>query len=174
MDQVSGRGVDGLIPELPVDPLNINAHCAHPNNPTGQAAWFYVDLGSVHQVFNVTLYNTADRVGSLRMLRFSIRVGNTSKLSEHTECSYHQGRVAQRGHVTLDCKTVGRYVSFRRTAGDQLRYVTICEFVVIGYPLSGEGDAAKSLVTMATFFGKSPHRNPRGVMSFAAPLAANI
>ncbi|ELU04636.1 hypothetical protein CAPTEDRAFT_198086 [Capitella teleta] len=52
-EYVSSRGVDGILGNP-----NNNRDCAHPDNPTKKAAWFYVDLGSVHEIFNVTVYNT--------------------------------------------------------------------------------------------------------------------
>ncbi|ELU11039.1 hypothetical protein CAPTEDRAFT_199597, partial [Capitella teleta] len=49
----SSRGVDGLLGSP-----SSQSHCAHPQNQWEVAAWFYVDLESVHQIHNVTVYNT--------------------------------------------------------------------------------------------------------------------
>ena len=53
-------GVDGVLGSSPGDG---NANCAHPDNDDGEAAWFVVDLGSIHRIFNVTLFNTYDLGG---------------------------------------------------------------------------------------------------------------
>ncbi|ELT98740.1 hypothetical protein CAPTEDRAFT_212884 [Capitella teleta] len=66
------------------------------------------------------------------MQEFAIGVGNTSDVTEHTECAYHETPVPPGGHVTLDCPAVGRFVSVARHKGLQTWYMTICEFVVIG------------------------------------------
>ncbi|ELU04890.1 hypothetical protein CAPTEDRAFT_207121 [Capitella teleta] len=132
----SSQGVDGILGNT----SNSIQVCAHPKNPTNNAAWFYVDLGSVHQIFNVTVYNTHDKGGYDRMRRISIRVGNTSDLNEQVECNFHHGVVVAGGSFNLDCQTSGRYVSFRRTDGKQVHMVTICEFVVIGRPLAKGGE----------------------------------
>ncbi|ELU16547.1 hypothetical protein CAPTEDRAFT_196439 [Capitella teleta] len=73
------------------------------------------------------------------MVDFSIRVGNTSDVDKHAECArYDREAVKQGGDVTLDCSARGRYVSFRREGGDAIDLVTICEFIVIGHPLTTE------------------------------------
>ncbi|ELT88231.1 hypothetical protein CAPTEDRAFT_203933, partial [Capitella teleta] len=74
------------------------------------------------------------------MVDFSIRVGNTSDVDEHAECVYYDGEaVIEGGNVTLDCSERGRYVSFRREGNyTQINLVTICEFIVIGHPLTTE------------------------------------
>ncbi|ELU09863.1 hypothetical protein CAPTEDRAFT_204544 [Capitella teleta] len=115
---VSSRGVDGLLGSR-----SSQENCAHPDNK-GVAAWFYVDLESVHQIHNVTVYNTFNAGGYPRMVDFSIRVGNTSDVDEHAECAYYDGEaVIQGGDVTLDCNARGRYVSFRREGN--YRYIDL-------------------------------------------------
>ncbi|ELU17747.1 hypothetical protein CAPTEDRAFT_187632, partial [Capitella teleta] len=76
------------------------------------------------------------------MVDFSIRVGNTSDVDEHAECAHYDGKaVKQGGDVTLDCSARGRFVSFRREGNyNTINMVTICEFIVIGHPLTTEAD----------------------------------
>ena len=59
---VSSHGVDGYL-----DSGN-NGNCAHPENQNGEKAWFYVDLEGIHQIFNVTIYNTVDESGILKCI----------------------------------------------------------------------------------------------------------
>ncbi|ELU14879.1 hypothetical protein CAPTEDRAFT_212626 [Capitella teleta] len=54
----SSKGVDGII-----NNSSSQSNCAHPYNDKGKAAWFYVDLESVHQIHNVTVYNTFNSGG---------------------------------------------------------------------------------------------------------------
>ncbi|ELU13507.1 hypothetical protein CAPTEDRAFT_210452 [Capitella teleta] len=81
---VSSKGVDGIIGSL-----SSETNCAHTENDVGVAAWFYVDLESVHQIHNVTVYNTFNSGGYFKMVDFSIRVGNTSDVDEHAECAHY-------------------------------------------------------------------------------------
>ena len=48
-DGDAAKGVDGF---------STNEYCAHPRNSDGGIAWYSVDLGGIHQIFNVTVYNT--------------------------------------------------------------------------------------------------------------------
>ncbi|ELU02537.1 hypothetical protein CAPTEDRAFT_222497 [Capitella teleta] len=141
----SGLCVVGQISSLAVDgtlwkPDRTDASCAHSCSSDDTATWFYVDLGSAHQLFSVIVFNTFHPGVSSTMQRFSIRVGNTSDLNEHVECAYQENPVAPGGNATLDCHTAGRYVSFRKTTGDFIYYVAICEMVVIGHPLPIGGE----------------------------------
>ncbi|ELU00609.1 hypothetical protein CAPTEDRAFT_206572, partial [Capitella teleta] len=71
------------------------------------------------------------------MVDFSIRVGNTSDVDGHAECAHYDGEVIEGGDVTLDCSARGRYVSFRREGNyNDINLVIICEFIVIGHPLT--------------------------------------
>lgn len=60
--QTSNRAVDGNIVINSGDAMKT---CAHPYtwDVDGGNAWWYVDLGSVHQVYNVTVFNTDDEWG---------------------------------------------------------------------------------------------------------------
>jgi hypothetical protein len=55
----SGKAVDGNI-----GLTNQNGFCAHPysDNPNNTVSWT-VDLGSLHRIYNVTVYNTNDDSG---------------------------------------------------------------------------------------------------------------
>ncbi|ELU09541.1 hypothetical protein CAPTEDRAFT_196930 [Capitella teleta] len=133
----SNRGVDGhLDTQLTTRHNPVSEYCAHPEAERNQKAWFYVDLGWMHQIYNVTTYNTFDVHGSERMQEFAIGVGNTSVVSDHRQCGYHGDIVASGGSVTLDCPEVGRFVSFSRRRGKEPEFATICEFVVIGRPFT--------------------------------------
>ena len=78
--------------------------------------------------------------GAKRMQKFSINVGNTSSINEHTRCGYQASTVATGGHVTLNCDAVGRYVSMRREGGFQSYLVQICEFIVMGHQPRTRGE----------------------------------
>ena len=69
----SDRGVDGILGASGNDG---NADCAHPDNGHGQAAWFNVHLGSMHQIYNVTVFNSLINGGdnNCTQLRLIIRI----------------------------------------------------------------------------------------------------
>ena len=50
----SEKAVDGIIPKKDTEQIQ---YCAHPAAPSGQKAWFYVDLEDVHRIINVTIFN---------------------------------------------------------------------------------------------------------------------
>ena len=55
----SERGVDGYLGTADFSTKIIgNKYCAHPDHPNGERAWFYVDLEKMHQIYNVTVFNT--------------------------------------------------------------------------------------------------------------------
>ncbi|ELU14880.1 hypothetical protein CAPTEDRAFT_212627 [Capitella teleta] len=115
-----------------------------PNNQPDRFKW----RGAACQTGNVAYNKTTKQSGvyqefvsskgSFRMVDFSIRVGNTSDVNEHAECAhYGEEAVKQGGDVTLDCSARGRYVSFRSEQNyTDINLVTICEFIVIGHPLT--------------------------------------
>ena len=86
------------------------------------------------------IHNILVSLESLRLQHFSIRVGNTSDPEEHTECGYHYDPIQAGGNVTFDCNSVARFVSLNKERGFDKGSVTICEFVVIGYPLRTQGE----------------------------------
>ena len=55
------NGVDGYLGTGGDD------HCAHPNHPNGEKAWFYVDLEKMHQIYNVTVFNTFNGGGKVTL-----------------------------------------------------------------------------------------------------------
>ena len=48
-----------------IESADAQTTCAHPDttHAGGGNAWWYVDLGSVHQIYNVTMFNTDDDYG---------------------------------------------------------------------------------------------------------------
>ncbi len=49
----SWRAVDGNI-----DTNQDHGSCAHPDDDSRNPAWWRVDLGKLHRIYNVTIYNT--------------------------------------------------------------------------------------------------------------------
>ncbi|ELU02340.1 hypothetical protein CAPTEDRAFT_195227 [Capitella teleta] len=143
----SSKGVDGILGDL-----GQGESCANPVNKEGEAVWFYVDLQRIHQMYNVTLYNTFNV--DVRMVNFSIQVGNFSDIDRHTRCAYYEKTVLQGGSVTLECEAKARYVSFRKEGDIQVNRVTICEFVVIGYPLRSGGKTGSFCLDGNVAYGK--------------------
>lgn len=54
---MAGLSIDGQ------SESSLKNYCAHPENADGQAAWLSVDLGSVHRIINITLFNTINPGG---------------------------------------------------------------------------------------------------------------
>ena len=68
-----------------------------------------------------------------RLNAFTLSVGNSSNVNEHTQCASHNGAVAAGATVNESCTATGRYVSFRRSGGEASHVTTLCEVVVIGH-----------------------------------------
>ena len=111
-----------------------------------------MSIAHVHSFFYFNR-NTWITSGSRRMEQFSINVGNTSEVMQHTQCAYQHENVTRGGNVTLDCNAVGRYVSFRREGGFEPMLVTICEFVVMGHPARIEGQLHISVCACIVLHG---------------------
>ncbi|ELT88268.1 hypothetical protein CAPTEDRAFT_209127 [Capitella teleta] len=78
---VSSKGVDGLLGSH-----SSQSNCAHPQNNGGVAAWFYVDLGSVHQIHNVTVYNTFN-AGACQNGSFGVNCSGECGQCKDASCS---------------------------------------------------------------------------------------
>ncbi|KAI0222456.1 hypothetical protein LSAT2_026309 [Lamellibrachia satsuma] len=68
-----------------------------------------------------------------RLNAFTLSVGNSSDIEDHSQCASHNGAVAAGETVNESCTATGRYLSFRRSGGGDNRLTTLCEVVVIGY-----------------------------------------
>ncbi|KAI0228705.1 hypothetical protein LSAT2_020841 [Lamellibrachia satsuma] len=68
-----------------------------------------------------------------RFIAFTLSVGNSSDIEDHSQCTSHNGAVAAGATVNESCIATGRYLSFRRNGGGDNRLTTLCEVVVIGY-----------------------------------------
>lgn len=58
---------DGLSPDRAVDgqlSSDSDEYCAHPQNERNEPAWFFVDLGGLHRIINVTVFNTYNTGGN--------------------------------------------------------------------------------------------------------------
>ena len=64
---------------------------------------------------------------------FTLSVGNSPNIVEHTKCASHNGEVAAGETVSESCTAVGRYLSFRRRDGYKSRLTALCEVAVIGH-----------------------------------------
>ena len=99
-------------------------------------------------------------VGCLRMVDFTISVGNSSDIGHQTQCAYHDARVLKNESVTLGCQAVAQYVWFKRKGGFEPHLVTICEFVVMGHPARTEGVFSPShCPALRLFFRLSGRKN---------------
>ena len=66
-----------------------------------------------------------------RIIAFTLSVGNSPDVNEHTQCASHNGAVAAGATVNESCMATGRYLSFRVTGENET--LTLCEVVVIGH-----------------------------------------
>ena len=68
-----------------------------------------------------------------RFSAFTLSVGYSSDIEDHSQCASHNGAVAAGATVNESCTATGRDMSFRRSGGGDNHLTTLCEVVVIGY-----------------------------------------
>ncbi|KAK2154336.1 hypothetical protein NP493_2198g00000 [Ridgeia piscesae] len=64
---------------------------------------------------------------------FTLSVGNSSDVNDHTQCASHNGAVAAGATVNESCTATGRYLSTRINGEADNHLTTLCEVVVIGH-----------------------------------------
>ena len=81
----------------------------------------------------LSLYDHCVISDERRLGAFTLSVGNSSDIEDHSQCTSHNGAVADGATVNESCTATGRYLSFRRSGGGDNNLTTLCEVVVIGY-----------------------------------------
>ena len=72
------------------------------------------------------------------MKDFSIRVGSSDNIDNHTVCGRYRGQVEASGDATIECSKKTRYISMKIDHNGYDHHVfTLCEFVAIGYKVIG-------------------------------------
>ncbi|KAK2166571.1 hypothetical protein NP493_1314g00024, partial [Ridgeia piscesae] len=71
------------------------------------------------------------QIDERRLSAFTLSVGNSSDMNDHTQCASHNGAVAAGATVNESCTATGRYLSIRVNGEDDT--ITLCEMVVIGH-----------------------------------------
>ena len=64
---------------------------------------------------------------------FTLSVGNSSDVNDHTQCASHNGAVAAGATVNESCTATGRYLSISVKGEAENPLTTLCEVVVIGH-----------------------------------------
>jgi hypothetical protein len=117
--------------------LGTHLKAAHPDSHDNSIpAWWMVDLGTEHKIYNVTVYNTFEGWGNPDIMAdFDIKIGHSKDIHTHETCATHVKVVPVNGHVTLTCEGIGRYVSYQRhPKGFVAKSAILSEVVVIGEP----------------------------------------
>ncbi|KAK2152409.1 hypothetical protein NP493_2462g00000 [Ridgeia piscesae] len=73
------------------------------------------------------------QTGSQQPSAFTLSVGNSSDVNDHTQCASHNGAVAAGATVNESCTATGRYLSFSVKGEAENPLTTLCEVVVIGH-----------------------------------------
>ena len=78
-------------------------------------------------------YDICIILGAQQPSVFTLSVGNSSDVNDHTQCASHNGAVAAGATVNESCAVTGRYLSFRINGEADNHLTTLCEVVVIGH-----------------------------------------
>ncbi|KAK2155909.1 hypothetical protein NP493_2025g00007 [Ridgeia piscesae] len=73
------------------------------------------------------------QIGAQQSSAFTLSVGNSSDVNDHTQCASHNGAVAAGATVNESCTATGRYLSIRINGEADNHLTTLCEVVVIGH-----------------------------------------
>ena len=87
---------------------------------------------SVNNCFRF-LYDLCIFPGAQQRSAFTLSVGNSPDVNDHTQCASHNGAVAAGATVNESCTATGRYLSFRVKSEAENPLTTLCEVVVIGH-----------------------------------------
>ena len=71
--------------------------------------------------------------GAQQSSAFTLSVGNSSDVNDHTQCASHNGAVAAGATVNESRTATGRYLSFSVKGEAENPLTTLCEVVVIGH-----------------------------------------
>jgi len=88
--------------------------------------------GSINDCFQLS-YDLCIIPGAQQSIVFTLSVGNSSEVNDHTQCASHSGAVAAGTAVNESCTATSRYVSFRVSGETDNNRTTLCEVVVIGH-----------------------------------------
>ncbi|KAK2150076.1 hypothetical protein NP493_2864g00000 [Ridgeia piscesae] len=73
------------------------------------------------------------QTGAQQSSAFTLSVGNSYDVNDHTQCASHNGAVAAGATVNESCTATGRYLSIRINGEADNHLATLCEVVVIGH-----------------------------------------
>ena len=76
---------------------------------------------------------------------YSMAVGDDADVTTHTECGSYPSpeATATVAKYVVPCRDVGRYVSIKRSGGEDLHLLTLCEVIIMGYVYNGDFSSGK-------------------------------
>ena len=76
---------------------------------------------------------------------YSLAVGDDADVSTHTNCSSAPtaGATETDAKYVVPCRAVGRYLSIKRSGTEELRYMALCEVIVMGYVYNADNSSRK-------------------------------
>ena len=82
------------------------------------------------------------------MVYYSLAVGDDADVSTHYECGSYPSpeATATDDKYTVPCRDVGRYFTIKRSGGNDLSYMHLCEVIIIGYVYNGDDTSGKCVV----------------------------
>ena len=92
----------------------------------------FTNSGSINDCFQWS-YDPCIITGAQQPSAFTLSVGNSSDVNDHTQCASHNGAVAAGVTVYESCTATGRYLSFSVKGEAENPLTTLCEVVVIGH-----------------------------------------
>ena len=92
----------------------------------------FANPDSINNCFRL-LYDLCIFPGPQQRSAFTLSVGNSSDVNDHTQCASHNGAVAAGVTVNESCTATGQYLSFRVKSEAENPLTTLCEVVVIGH-----------------------------------------
>ena len=76
---------------------------------------------------------------------FSLAVGDDADVTTHAECGSYPSpeATATDAKYFVPCRDVGRYFTIKRSGGNDLSYMHLCEVIIMGYVYNGDDTSGK-------------------------------
>ena len=105
----------------------------------------YLTLANIFGIVKTTLIAFSSRPVSVKVADahrnyYSLAVGDDADISTHAQCGSAptDGATVNDAKYMVACRAVGRYLSIKRSGTEDLRYMALCEVIVMGYVYNGD------------------------------------
>ena len=102
--------------------------------------WYLIVVKTRLIAFTCSSRPVSVKVADAHRNNYSLAVGDDADISTHTDCGSAPtaGATETDAKYVVPCRAVGRYLSIKRSGTEDLRYMALCEVIVMGYVYNGD------------------------------------